>query len=133
MTDNFRYPYLREFTLGGQYRPFPEEPLPIADILAQTEQGDPEKFLRIFFCYRIPTSEDRRCVEVMLEAIKIGRLDLFVELISIPPREGEPLEEEGRGRTESSEHKGMKRWLRDFFISKNIKIIEEVSFYPHGA
>ncbi|MGA2957115.1 MAG: hypothetical protein ABSF48_15495 [Thermodesulfobacteriota bacterium] len=128
MTANFRHPYLREITLGGQYRPFPEEPLPLTEILAQTEKGDPEQFLRVFFCYRIPTSEDRRCVEVMLEAIKMSRLELFVELISVPPREGEPLEGEGKGRTESAEHKGMKRWLRDFFISKDIKVVEEVSF-----
>lgn len=67
-----------ENTLGGQYQPFPEEPLPLTEILAQAEKGGPEQFLRVFFCYRIPTSEDRRCVEVMLEAIKMGRLELFM-------------------------------------------------------
>ena len=128
MTSNFRHSYLKEFTLGGQYRAFIEDPLPVSEILAEAKKGDPEQFLKIFFCFRTPSSMDRTCVQLMLEAIKMGTLEPKLEFISTPPREGEALEAEGKGRTESGEHKGMKRWARDFFLSKGTKLIEEISF-----
>lgn len=129
--NTFRHTILNDRNPGGLYRAVREDPLPISEIIQSVKDKRPDSgilFQRIFFCYRLPSSTDLLCLDILSKAICEGSITLRIEFISIPPTLDNCLKNVGgdRGRTvESAEHQGMKIWLIDFLRSKGIKAASE--------
>ncbi len=129
----FRHAVLNEMSLGGRVRVF-AEPLVIEEILKHVKQSgakSKKQFQNVFFYHRLPSPIDLLCLEILGEAIMLGKLDVLSEFILIPPKIDPSLKHIGgrRGRTtESPEHQGMKIWVRDFLHSKEISAVWEISY-----
>jgi hypothetical protein len=134
----FRHTVLQERTLGGGYRAIQEEPLSIHDLLnsalclfPNSHNQSIQQCIRIFFCYRNPSSADILCMAIILEAILQGMIKYEIEFISTAPciaAFNESSVREGKRVVESAEHLGMKEWVRNHLINKGIPVArDEVS------
>lgn len=129
---SFRHGVLSDRSLSGGFRAIPQEPLPISNILSQLLDQTNSKvydlselFPRIFFTYRNPSPGDRNAMDLMLGALRSGKLRIRQEFISTTPDIPEDLiaREPRRGRTiESEEHKGLKWWVRKHLKSSGINV-----------
>jgi hypothetical protein len=88
----FRHTVLQERTLGGGYRAIPEEPLNLHTVIdsalglfSNSRDQAIREFIRIFFCYRNPSSADILCIAIILEAILQKLIKYEIEFISTPP------------------------------------------------
>lgn len=130
---SFRHKALNEITVGGRYMGTPIEPLPVPKILDKiknAEAGSLDQFQRLFFFYRLPSSADTLCLQVLAKAISLGELSVHAEFLSTPPPIDISLNGKGgeRSRTvESPEHQGMKKWVKNFLEEKGLRCAEEVS------
>ena len=112
----------------------PAEPLPVEDILTLVKAAKPHSFdqlQRLFFFYRVPSSTDVLCIQVLAEAISLGKLSANAEFLTTCPPIDSSLKGKGgqRGRTvESPEHQGMKLWVAAFLEEKGVSCSEEISY-----
>src|SRR5438309_8173548 len=133
MYEEFRHKVLNEITMGGRYMGAKVDPLPVAEILELVKTGQPnglDQFQRLFFFYRLPSSIDVLCLQVLAKAISLGNLSVHAEFLSTIPQIDFSLKGKGGeiSRTvESPEHQGMKLWVRAFLDEKGVRCVEEVS------
>ena len=130
----FRHTVLNETTVGGRIVVTPAEPLPVADILAPVKAAQPQsidQLQRLFFYYRVPSSTDTLCIQVLTKALSLGKLSANAEFLTTNPPIDSSLKAKGgqRGRTvESPEHQGMKLWVVAFLEEKGVSCSEEISY-----
>jgi hypothetical protein len=133
----YRHSVLEERTLGGGYKVISEEPIDVKDLIdaalnifSHSRQEAIWKFSKLFFSYRNPSDKDIFCMAIILDSITQGLIKYEIEFISTPPNITDLSDHsiEQKRVVESAEHKGMKEWVRNHFLSKGIKVArDEVS------
>ncbi len=127
----FKHDILNTMSLGGKIRVIPEDPLPVEEIVANIKTDGRkayEDFQKLFFNYRNPSSLDKTALELFVDAITDGYLDIRAEFISLKPDIDVVVKDIGEGRiVESGTHQGMKEWVINFLNSKGIHATDEVS------
>lgn len=130
--ESFHHKILEERSLAGKYKAIPEEPLQIETLLEHIKTSEQSNediindfFRPIFFYYRNASSSDLFCMDIIIDAIKNGSLEVKIELIISSPDINEILESDRRGSGrvyESGEHKGMKKWVQKYLTDKGVKV-----------
>ncbi len=129
----FRHAVLHDRSLDGRPRAYPQDPLPIADLLVSLREGtdiDYNLVLRLFFCYRSASPSDIVALGLIAETSRLGLLRIEPEFIELEPNMSVPFapRRPDRGRTsESAEHQGMKAWVEGYLRTKGLAPALEVS------
>ncbi len=104
----FKHDILNTMSLGGKIRVIPEDPLPVEEIVANIKTDGRkayEDFQKLFFNYRNPSSLDKTALELFVDAITDGYLDIRAEFISLKPDIDVVVKDIGEGRiVESGTH-----------------------------
>lgn len=129
----FRHEILNQINLTGAPRGLQENPLSVNYLINQIKEENIKSYLslqKIFFCYRLPSFSEYFCLNILFDAISKGVVDVSTEFISAAP-EIENFRQEigivGKG-PEALIHQAMKKWVVQFFRSKDILCEEDISF-----
>ncbi len=121
----YRHKELKDRTLAGLYRIFPDGPLDLIEIISKLKDQNCsrdsvlyEYMPRLFFTYRNPSPNDMSALEKMHKAILNNKLSIIIEPIEVKPDIPSSLAKDEHGDhprvrvRESEEHKAMKNWAR---------------------